>query len=568
MGEITRNDIVRVDLDKPLQRSRYVLAEGDDRATVFGAELHRSGVGVDLSGATVKGFFIRGDGATEEIHGIVSGSTVSVTLTEQCYVTGNFTLSIKVMLGDVTHTVRRIDGFVSQTATDLVGGETAVSLTETVERSEAAAGRAETAANRSETAVGLAVEAAERAEEAARNAGTGGGGGGSGEPGADGFSPVAQVQQTSDGAVITVTDKYGTTTATVKNGKDGKDGAAGATGSQGPAGPTGPTGATGQRGVGILKVTTSPTSYTTTTGGVSPIKRMSISTIKSESDVSEVLVGDQISYSYYLYHIYYLDSTYAYMDTYQSIRGATGAAGSAGANGTDGKTPVKGVDYFTTAEKNAMVQEVIDTIGLTVIGEVDNANNILITMPLPDGTYTMRYENADGSTTEIGSFTVNDGGGDEPVGPTYTNLADPTSADWLTNKRYNSSKNLVDVTTAQSGGKTVVVTNFISTTGLSKLHIKGLNILDDVTSGTNYGRMYTYKGTELLSTTYVPSVGLTSPVTATHYTIADYDSSVVILDVAKAIKDWGYTGITNIRLGGFLEGAATDVIITADQPIV
>ena len=476
MGEITRNDIVRVDLDKPLQRSRYVLAEGDDRATVFGAELHRSGVGVDLSGATVKGFFIRGDGATEEIPGIVSGSTVSVTLTEQCYVTGNFTLSIKVMLGDVTHTVRRIDGFVSQTATDLVGGETAVSLTETVERSEAAADRAETAANRSETAVGLAVEAAERAEEAARNAGTGGGGGGSGEPGADGFSPVAQVQQTSDGAVITVTDKYGTTTATVKNGKDGKDGKDGAA-------------------------------------------------------------------------------------------GATGATGATGAKGADGKTPVKGVDYFTTAEKNAMVQEVIDTIGLTVIGEVDNANNILITMPLPDGNYTMCYENADGSTTEIGSFTVN-GGGDEPVGPTYTNLADPTSTDWLTNKRINSSKNIVDVTESQRGDKTVVVTNMIPIAGVTNFHVKGLDILSDLVNGSstqNYGRYYTYNSSgTLVSYQLAPSQAEVKQ----YFTAADYDSTVTIVDVPGLVKYIGYSNQSHVRFGGILTGAATDVIITADQPIV
>ena len=47
-------------------------------------------------------------------------------------------------------------------------------------------------------------------------------GGGSG--GADGFSPVANVSQTSTGAVITITDKTGTTTATVNNGKDGQNG--------------------------------------------------------------------------------------------------------------------------------------------------------------------------------------------------------------------------------------------------------------------------------------------------------------------------------------------------------
>ena len=50
------------------------------------------------------------------------------------------------------------------------------------------------------------------------------GNGGSGEPGADGFSPEAKVEETEDGAKITITDKSGTTEATVKHGKDGADG--------------------------------------------------------------------------------------------------------------------------------------------------------------------------------------------------------------------------------------------------------------------------------------------------------------------------------------------------------
>lgn len=49
-------------------------------------------------------------------------------------------------------------------------------------------------------------------------------GSGDGGAGADGYSPIAIVTQTSDGAVISITDVNGTTTATVKNGKDGANG--------------------------------------------------------------------------------------------------------------------------------------------------------------------------------------------------------------------------------------------------------------------------------------------------------------------------------------------------------
>lgn len=54
-------------------------------------------------------------------------------------------------------------------------------------------------------------------------------GGGSGEAGNDGFSPIAKVEQTDAGAVITITDKDGATTATVYNGEDGVDGSDGYT---------------------------------------------------------------------------------------------------------------------------------------------------------------------------------------------------------------------------------------------------------------------------------------------------------------------------------------------------
>lgn len=77
---------------------------------------------------------------------------------------------------------------------------------------------------------------------------------GAGSPGEDGFSPSASVEQTDSGAVITITDKAGTTTAAVSNGKDGAagpqgpQGEKGDTGEPGPAGPKGETGPAGPQG--------------------------------------------------------------------------------------------------------------------------------------------------------------------------------------------------------------------------------------------------------------------------------------------------------------------------------
>lgn len=214
-----------------------------------------------------------------------------------------------------------------------------------------------------------------------------------------------------------------------------------------------------------------------------------------------------------------------------------------------------------TLDKEALVQEVIEALGTPVFGRVDEENNIILSGDLVSGNYTLKYENADGSTTNIGTLSVTG----EDSG--YTNLADPASADWLTNKRINSSKNIVDVTEAQSGGKTCVVTNFIEVAGISKLHIKGLDIINNVNGATNYGRVYTYTDGTVTGVTYTPSAGITST-GKIHYTIADYDSSVVILDLATLLVDFGKTDTTHIRLGGFLTGAADEVIITADEQIV
>ena len=43
----------------------------------------------------------------------------------------------------------------------------------------------------------------------------------------------------------------------------------------------------------------------------------------------------------------------------QGEKGDTGAQGPQGEKGADGKTPVKGTDYWTAADKSAMVTDVL-----------------------------------------------------------------------------------------------------------------------------------------------------------------------------------------------------------------
>lgn len=73
--------------------------------------------------------------------------------------------------------------------------------------------------------------------------------GADGDPGADGYSPTASVEQSTDGAKITITDKSGTTEAVVKNGKDGANGRDGADGQPGRDGVDGQPGKDGTDGI-------------------------------------------------------------------------------------------------------------------------------------------------------------------------------------------------------------------------------------------------------------------------------------------------------------------------------
>ena len=75
--------------------------------------------------------------------------------------------------------------------------------------------------------------------------------------------------------------------------------------------------------------------------------------------------------------------------------------------GADGYTPVKGVDYYTEEDKNEIVQRVIETLGGNpIFGYVDSDNNIVVSGNLSDGSYILKYENEDGSYTDIGTLDI------------------------------------------------------------------------------------------------------------------------------------------------------------------
>lgn len=71
-------------------------------------------------------------------------------------------------------------------------------------------------------------------------------------------------------------------------------------------------------------------------------------------------------------------------------------------SGQDGYTPQKGVDYYTNADQEDIVQQVITALGTPVFGTVNDSNVITLSGELADGIYTIQYEDADGTYTTVG----------------------------------------------------------------------------------------------------------------------------------------------------------------------
>lgn len=90
----------------------------------------------------------------------------------------------------------------------------------------------------------------------------------------------------------------------------------------------------------------------------------------------------------------------------QGEKGDKGDTGATGQKGADGYTPVKGTDYWTEEDQESMVQQVLTVLGTSILGNVDENNNIVITSDLEDGTYTLKYEDENGNQTKIGVIKI------------------------------------------------------------------------------------------------------------------------------------------------------------------
>ena len=125
----------------------------------------------------------------------------------------------------------------------------------------------------------------------------------------------------------------------------------------------------------------------------------------------------------------------------------------------------------------------------------------------------------------------------------YTNLANPSDADWTNNERLNSAGAPV----TQDGATT---TNYISCVFDDVVRIKGFGSLTDYNTAFYTGNKAVYSSAKLNA----------SGVAGLYSYTYDANTNVVTIKILRA-------NITSVRFSGVLTGTSNDVIITVNEDL-
>lgn len=262
---------------------------------------------------------------------------------------------------------------------------------------------------------------------------------------------------------------------------------------------------------------------------------------------------------------------------FKNLKGATGPAGPEGAKGADGKTPVRGTNYWTEADQEAIIQQVIAALGTPVFGTVDENKHITLSGHLADGTYTIAFEDTDGFTTNVCTI--------EKGGTSYTNVLE--SAVDKNGNVYDGVgyKNGVYLS---SNGSTYPDDPLINTdpncfaTGFFRysyedlanrtpIYIKGVDLSDSiVTANGSHIRFAIY----LSLTETAPKGGylntLTHSTESQRFACSQLGEKYYILspqDLTKNFGSWNTNSTTAPYARMSLPGTGEGVIITVNEPI-
>ena len=223
--------------------------------------------------------------------------------------------------------------------------------------------------------------------------------------------------------------------------------------------------------------------------------------------------------------------------------------------------PEKGVDYYTAADLEAIVQQVIAALGTPVFGTVDADNNIILSGELANGAYTVKYEDADGNLIDIGALSMISYINQIPIS-TDTDGSIFNGTGYAVGKRLNSSGAVADVANP-SAPKAAILTGYIPVKKGDIVRFKNCYIDTNEVSSDTYGQnswgvsWWFYNA----SKTAVGSVVWTAAASNNLYT-AVVDSDGLVRQVTITGSDVGYVRITFAP-----EGDASQAIITVNQEI-
>lgn len=246
----------------------------------------------------------------------------------------------------------------------------------------------------------------------------------------------------------------------------------------------------------------------------------------------------------------------------QGIQGEKGDKGDKGAAGSDANVTadnIKNALGYTPADASEVSQLSSEKADQTYV--VDEISNVkaLSQRSTPIYAESLEWLETNGDTTKVyllpnGNLAVYG----SMMKANYTNLADPTSADWKNEHRLSISQN----TTAAMSGHTA--TNYIKATAGDTLRVKGLNI--------------TYSGASSVAThSKILIYTMSRELQGGYYALADYANQVTIDgDIStytilvhndgtqRATSNTGYIRIDGILLDGY---TSEDVIITINEEI-
>lgn len=198
-----------------------------------------------------------------------------------------------------------------------------------------------------------------------------------------------------------------------------------------------------------------------------------------------------------------------------------------------------------------IVQQVVAALGTPVFGTVDEENNIILSGNLVSGTYTVKYEDAEGVQTNIGTLTAS---GNDPT-PSYTNVI-PLSVDvngqpYMDGKGYRNGYRYSSSSGGDKSGSAYSVTGYIQVAKNDVLYFKNVG-MNKNTTDNNSCQMYYF---ETLKAT---ADGQNSAANLTAYNAAQWDSEGQITQITADAA--GYMRFNTGYLGD-------DSIITINEPI-